>query len=157
MMIITLPWTIYKAIHFALQISKPEREKRTISFRPMKHLNKGAFSRDLASNPILHCSNPDDPVESYNTALRSAIDDHAPKQTKTVIIRPNTEWYNEDMLRLKREKRKLERRWRNTGNHVHKHIFQAKCREYNTIQYLYFVFRDSPTNTKMKKRKEKEK
>lgn len=123
----------HKAIHFALQISKPEREKRTISFRPMKCLNKGAFSRDLASNLILHCSNPDDPVESYNTALRSAIDNHAPKQTKTVIIRPNTEWYNEDMLRLKREKRKLERRWRNTGNHVHKHIFQAKCREYNAL------------------------
>ena len=42
------------------------------------------------------------------------MEKHAPSQTKQLILRPNTEWYTEELCMAKQDRRKSERRIRKT-------------------------------------------
>ena len=68
-------------------------------------------------------------VHTYNTALKSLADKHAPQITKLVSKRPKCPWFNDDLLSLKLEKRKLERLWRRTELVVHHQMYRDKCVE----------------------------
>jgi hypothetical protein len=48
-------------------------------------------------------------VETYDSALRSVLDIHAPVLTKTITLRPNTEWYSDELRYSKIKRRKAER------------------------------------------------
>ena len=59
--------------------------------------------------------------------LRSTLDKHAPVTRRLVIDRPHSPWYNSvgpELLKAKRERRKVEKRWRTSGLTVHRQIFQ---------------------------------
>ena len=51
----------------------------------------------------------DDLVRNYNDIIRAAVDKHAPVQTKVVTLRPNTQWYSQEIHAVKEDKRKAER------------------------------------------------
>ena len=57
---------------------------------------------------------------SYDKILRFLIDKCAPVNTRNVIDRAKAPWMNAELLNEKRVKRRLERRWRNTGLEVDK-------------------------------------
>ncbi|CAC5412707.1 unnamed protein product [Mytilus coruscus] len=67
-------------------------------------------------------------VEHYNGNLSNIFDKHAPVTIKSVILRPNTEWYSDDLKAAKRDKQKAERKWRDSKLEVHHQIFKEKCR-----------------------------
>jgi len=69
--------------------------------------------------------NVSDAFDLYNKTLCNVLDSHAPKQEKTISIRPKVPWFNDEILTAKREKRKAERKWRATRLEIHKQIFQA--------------------------------
>ena len=54
-------------------------------------------------------------VDTFNTCLTAVIDKHAPTKTRTVIVRPHTPWYNDDLRSQKSLRRQLERKWRKSG------------------------------------------
>jgi hypothetical protein len=56
------------------------------------------------------------------------LEKHAPSQTKQLILRPNTEWYTEELYMAKQDRRKSERRMRKTQLTVDKEIYHEKCR-----------------------------
>ena len=48
---------------------------------------------------------------------------HAPLVTRHNAIRPNTQWFNNDIRETKKIHRAAETRWRKTGLEVHRQIF----------------------------------
>jgi uncharacterized membrane protein YcgQ (UPF0703/DUF1980 family) len=70
-------------------------------------------------------------VETYDSALRSVLDIHAPVLTKTITLRPNTEWYSDELRYSKIKRRKAERMMRKTKLEVHKLIYKELCRPSN--------------------------
>jgi hypothetical protein len=83
-----------------------------------------AASTDLSAEEL---------VETYNSALRSLMDIHTPVQTKTITLRPNTQWYTQELREAKQEKRKKERMWQKTKLTVHKEIYRHQCTNVNKL------------------------
>ena len=52
---------------------------------------------------------------------------HAPLISKTIVLRPNTPWYNEELRKAKQDKRKTERVWHSTQLTVHREIYRQQC------------------------------
>ncbi|XP_078340537.1 uncharacterized protein LOC144627416 [Crassostrea virginica] len=61
-------------------------------------------------------------VKVYNSKVQNIIDKHAPLQRKVILLRPNTQWYTDELHAAKRERRKAERQMRKTTLEVHKQI-----------------------------------
>ena len=51
---------------------------------------------------------------SGNNTLRLLLDRHAPIMSKKVLFRPKVPWINSDIIKAKRQRRKVERKWRTT-------------------------------------------
>ena len=70
-------------------------------------------------------------VNAYNTSLQQILDKHAPKTNKTVIIRPNTRWYNAEIRQAKVIKRRLERKWKKSQLPADYQKFRDQCQSLN--------------------------
>ena len=71
----------------------------------------------------------DDLVKAYNDQLSPLLDRHAPICTKVITLRPDTAWYTEEIRDLKHERRRWERKWRETKLEVHHDIYREVCRK----------------------------
>jgi hypothetical protein len=74
-------------------------------------------------------------VKTYNSELPKVLEKHAPSQTKQLILRPNTEWYTEELYMAKQDRRKSERRMRKTQLTVDKEIYHEKCRNVGKLLF----------------------
>ena len=72
-------------------------------------------------------------MKLYNSELSSIIDKHAPLKSKNIILRPNTEWYSDELRAAKRDRRKAERRMRKSNLTVHREMFRDTCLKTNTL------------------------
>ena len=54
-------------------------------------------------------------VDTYNSTLSKILDKHAPIKSKIVTIHDDAPWMTYTVKEAKREKRKAERKWRQTG------------------------------------------
>ena len=50
----------------------------------------------------------------YDETLRDAMDKIALMKSRTIVLRPDAPWYNEDITKQKRIRRRLERKWRSS-------------------------------------------
>ncbi|XP_062609777.1 uncharacterized protein LOC134271591 [Saccostrea cucullata] len=114
------------AIKAYLQVAKPPKERKTVTFRRMKKLEIEKFRTDLDSSPVL--SDKTDSLKNlitdYDHELRAVLNKHVPEETRTITLRPNTPWYMEDLRTAKREKRRAERQMRKSNLTVHRQIFR---------------------------------
>ena len=53
-------------------------------------------------------------TDQYNEILCSLLNKHAPLQSREIILRSHAPWYSDELRELKREKRRLERKYVNT-------------------------------------------
>ena len=74
---------------------------------------------------------PDFLTSQYNDVLQLLMDKHAPVRTRTITLRPYTPWFNENLRNLKRQKRRLERKYVTSGLEVHRQMYRDHCRIYN--------------------------
>ena len=109
-------------ITFELNVSKLQREKRTIISRNLKAIDSYSFTSDLFDKffdfPYSH-----DKVDSYYQFTRSTLDTHAPEKERTVTARLSAPWMTDELKDGKRERRNAERRWRKSGLTIHRQIF----------------------------------
>ena len=89
-----------------------------------------AFSAHNSTSNINELQSLD---SSYDKILRSLIDKYAPINTRNVIDRAKTPWMNAKLLIEKRVKRRLERRWRNTGLEVDKIAFKHQKKLFDKL------------------------
>ena len=98
-------------------MSRPRVPRKVIKCRNLSDIDMNQFRNDLLKSSLIR-GPPDDPnalVSLYNSVLSGLLDLHAPETVKTVPDRPNSEWFNDDMLIEKRSRRRAERKKRKSG------------------------------------------
>ena len=50
-------------------------------------------------------------VESYNSVLKDIVDKHAPEKSCVIVVRSDAPWYTSELVKEKRLRRKLERKY----------------------------------------------
>ena len=65
-------------------------------------------------------------VDEYQETLSRLIDHHAPIKEKFIRTRSQVPWYNEEIAKAKKERRKAERVWRRSGHKSDFAIFKKK-------------------------------
>ena len=115
------------AVLFRLGCTKPSLSVKTISYRKLKSIDLDALQSDLAQSDL--CSNPpdslDDLVSCYNGKLKDTLEKHAPLMTKTIVERPRVPWFNDEIRKAKRDRRRAEKRWRKTKSASDLSLFKA--------------------------------
>ena len=111
-------------IEFCLNIPKPSPVVKRITYRKTKSI--GSFSEDI-SKLDLDSSDVFDLVGLYNSKIAAVFDKYAPKTTKSIVIRPNTQWYNANLRHAKTVRIRLERRLYWTNNSEAKEAHRKQC------------------------------
>ena len=116
-----------------LQLQKPQLEQTEISYRKLNDINMSSFNEDLG---ILNFDDDYDlPVliDKYESTLKKTLQKHAPLKRRLINIRPSSPWYNEDIGKEKRKRRKLERRWRRSGLCIDRQLYVKHCETVNAM------------------------
>ncbi|CAG2193990.1 unnamed protein product [Mytilus edulis] len=127
--------------HFAilceLNITKPPQQRKSLSFRKFKEINIENIEMDINNSLLQNERNTsvEHVVASYDSMLRTVLDRHAPEQSKVITLRPNTEWYTDELRFAKRERRKAERQIRRTKLEVHKQIYKEHCSRTSKLMF----------------------
>ena len=69
----------------------------------------------------------------YDQEIKSVVGKHAPLLSREITIRPNTEWYTEDLRNAKRMCRKAERRMQKSNLTVDRQNFKQLCNKTNEL------------------------
>ena len=116
-----------------LNFDKPNSKHNISNYRPYRKINLAKFQSDLAESTLLQ--NPNKTATSlynqYHSVLTDLVNRHAPIKSRTCPSRPRDPWITEDILKTKRDKRKLERLWRSTGSAVDRMLFRSKVHLFN--------------------------
>ncbi|CAB4007269.1 Hypothetical predicted protein [Paramuricea clavata] len=90
---------------------KPELTVESVTW---KSVDVSSFNHDIAASDL--CTKPpndlEDLVACNDTTLEAVLEKHAPSKTKIIVKRPRVPWFNEQLRKAKRERRKAERKWR---------------------------------------------
>ena len=103
----------------------------------MKSINVDALKNDIKVSEQCNrdFTDLDELVSCYNATLTKLIDKHAPGQRKRITVRPKQPWFSNNLAKLKRERRKLERRWIKSKTELdHKIYKQSRNMFANTIE-----------------------
>ena len=125
----------HAAVLCSLNITKPHPTRKQITYRKYRNIDIETFSSELSirlSEASEH-ANISDVVSTYRTSISTLIDKHAPEKTKTIVVRENKQWYNEDIDESKRVRRKVEQTWRNNKTDENHQIYTAQK---NKVNYL---------------------
>ena len=78
----------------------------------------------------LYSTNPatdvDALAEQYHKVVSDLVAIHAPLVSKTVAARPPAPWFTPEIAVARRERRRLERRWRHSKLTIDREIYVAK-------------------------------
>ena len=124
------------ALHATIVCTRNHPGSKKITYRCTKKIDSDQLSNDISNIDFkTDCNDVDIVVDNYDAALTSLLDVHAPLKTNTVACRDLQPWMSEEILSVKREKRKSERTWRKTKLTVHLEIFRALCLKLKTLIY----------------------
>ena len=124
------------AILATLNVDKPMSESKVIRYRKLRDIDIDQFQRDIILTPQLNnCNLPMNTlVCNLDTSLSSLLDKHAPLCKKTIKIRKRALWNNSEIQCAKRERRRLERKWRKSHNNtLYCKEFKQQCITVNKL------------------------
>ena len=122
----------HKCIVFDLPYRKPPSIRNTISYRDFRKVDVDELKKDIRDHNFL---SHDDPgvFQDYHHALSDLCDKHAPATTKSIILRPNTQWYNQNIRSAKVLRRRLERNMIKSGLQIDKAAYKKQCELVNCL------------------------
>ena len=95
-------------------------------------------------------------VDRYDNVLRDTMDILAPVKSRTIVLRPNAPWYNENIGNEKTKRRRLESgRWRSSRLESDRLSYIEQCGVVNTMLYkakeFYYssVIQDNAHDTRL--------
>ena len=94
---------------------------RNVSYRKLQPVNVASLNEDLATSEL--CQNPSDDLREL---VSSYLDKHAPLMTRTIVQRPRVPWFSQEIREAKRQRGKVEKRWRNSRLESDLAVFKAK-------------------------------
>ena len=118
------------AVIFCLPDHKPEYTHQLTTVRRWKDLNVDDFKADIKQsniNDILNSDNLGDVVRLYDSVLQELLDKHAPAQQRTVKLNHVTPWYNENIRKIKQQRRQAERKWRKSKSSADRQTYRDFC------------------------------
>ena len=124
------------AVHCQLALLKPPFEKKEISYRKLRSIDKTAFCDDIAKSPLMTVSDfmsTSELVDLYNKELSDILEQHAPLKKCIVTLRPAAPWYSDEIRKEKSKRRKLERKWRTTRLTIDRQIYAEQCNTVNSL------------------------
>jgi len=115
-----------------LSMPKTEYIRKEVTYRNMKNIDKDELIKDLKeiTRTAEEIDDLDELVETYDRSLKTLLDKHAPEKTKRVTIRPKLVWYDTKLNKLKRIKRNLERKWKQSRSRENWKAFTQARNEY---------------------------
>ena len=116
------------SLSWDLTVGKPTLPTKLISYRKIKAIDLQVLCEEMPATKLCQDSpnTLNDLVECYNLTLASILDRHAPLLTKTLTIRPLVPWFNNEIKKARRERRKADIRWGRTRSASHFKEFKAK-------------------------------
>ena len=94
--------------------------------------------------------------DRYDNVLRNTMDILAPVKSRTIVLPPNSPWYNENIGNEKRKRRRLEPgRWRSSRLESDRLSYLEQCRVVNAMLYkakeFYYssVIQDNAHDTRL--------
>ena len=67
-------------------------------------------------------------VDSYNRCFTSLRDQFCPLVTKEIRVRDDAEWYDHRVVSLRRDRRRVEKRWRRIGSDAARTLYVSARR-----------------------------
>ena len=101
-------------IKFRVVFPRPDKVKRTFSFRKYHLLNIVEFNRYLRetlARPILHSFSGEQLVQCYRASIKFCLDSDCPVITATELVRDECPWYDGRINQLRQARRKAEKVW----------------------------------------------
>jgi len=82
--------------------------------RKVKDVDIDKMSQELTESDLLKLPSDDldSLVKQYDDTLRRTLDKHAPLIERSIIVRENAPWFNDEIRKAKQERRRAERAWR---------------------------------------------
>ncbi|XP_071794947.1 uncharacterized protein [Asterias amurensis] len=115
-----------------LSLCKPKVPTVTIKSRQWKHVNPTEVFRDIGS----HLANLevdhdclDSYVSQYESTVSDILDKYAPWKTRSVKVRTEVSWFNDDIRTARKICRQLERKWRKNGKlAIQRQEYRNQCK-----------------------------
>ena len=125
----------HHAIHCTIQCSKPPPKKKTITYRKIKSINPETLQQAIAESSLINsqADSLDSLVHQYQTDITQVLDTLAPIKSKSFVERALIPWLNDDIIKSKKQKRKLEKQWRTSGLTIHYQMYQSEKRKLHTL------------------------
>ena len=107
-------------IHTILCNQKPPQPLKDVTVRKYKSIDREKLQEDILSSALRQdhtdeCEDDcDDLYNQYHNTLTQLLYKHAPPIKKTVRVRTLTPWFTSKIKQAKLERRRLERKWRQT-------------------------------------------
>ena len=96
----------HKAVCFNANLRKPANQRKTISSRRLKNFDFKSFDEIIKGSDLFKENNSLSALTiMYDETLRDAMDKLAPMKSRTIVLRPDAPWYNEDITKQKRIRR----------------------------------------------------
>lgn len=139
---------VHKLITFKLTLEISRRQRKKISFRLKNKLDPNALIDTISNNIAAQYNNvcshwsafKEDCHEClydlYNTVTRVEYEKMCPVRTKNVVIKDESPWFNDEILKAKKEKKKKEKLWRRCKtNDARREYNQARNFEKRLIEH----------------------
>lgn len=123
------------AVQCRLNFFKQPQEVKRIVYRKLRSIDMKSFCSDLENSPLLthSVSEISALVHQYNNILKSLLDRYAPEKSRTVRSRRTVPWFTDDIMKAKRKRRKMERRWRSSKSEIDHQRFTEQCIAVNAL------------------------
>ena len=99
-----------------------------------RSIDKEAFRDDIAASELAAISpivavtgDATELFDKYNAVVSAIVDKHAPLQSGRVAVRPLVPWFSDALADAKRERRRMERKWRHTPLQINRDIYKTQC------------------------------
>ncbi len=119
----------HSAVICDLLTKKPKSLARTLSTRNLHSINLRVFGNEIEEGRLTEKCGVEDvsvAVDSYNSMLCQILDTYAPVRTRTIKIRFNTGWFNDEVYKAKNKRRQLEHKWRSSKLEIDRQIYHQQ-------------------------------
>ena len=121
------------AVSCTLQLEKPPLERVEIQYRRLRNIDMDSFNNGLRNLNLRSDAELPAIVDQYEKTLKETLEKHAPLKRRTITLRPLAPWYNEEIGKAKRQRRRLERRWRSSKLCIHREMYAKQCQIVNDM------------------------
>ena len=115
-------------IKYSLRCAKPKPLMITRTFREYGKIDHQRFHNLLSVNTesFPDCDDPDVLMQSFNAITSSVLNEVCPLITKTTAVKHRLPWYNDVIHNARRERRRLEHRWKKSRSEVDEERFRLQ-------------------------------